>query len=186
MRPPPSDRLSFRNGSPPGRRIVLPTIMDCPHCAAENPASGSTCSACGKTLAIYIGAPSRAGSYSLASVMLVVAATSVGLGLARAEPPLGVMYFALVLPALCRTLYLYHRERAWGTPPSRADTAFLFFASMALFLVFEFVVGVVWIGGVILLAEIFGKSWFILLASLVPVGLFAWWLGRILLVPGRR
>ena len=112
--------------------LPAPEVVQCPHCQAENPASGATCHACGRPLAIYIGPPARVRSFGLGSVMLLIAVIAVCLGVARFAPGLGIVMLLIATPALARTVIAATRRAADERPLTGQEKVEVFLASTGL------------------------------------------------------
>jgi hypothetical protein len=78
--------------------------VNCPSCGEANPAAEERCHACSRLLTIYIGpAKTLPTKFGLGSLMVLVAAIGLGLGIFRVSPLVGILFLALVIPAMIRT-----------------------------------------------------------------------------------
>lgn len=111
------------------------TVVNCPHCGAENPAREAVCSACSKGLTLYIGPtqnlPRRFG---LGSLMVLVATVALGLGALRGVPLLGVLILVLIPPALVRTMAVTSQREADERPMTVDERMGVFFGSIGVIL----------------------------------------------------
>jgi hypothetical protein len=111
------------------------TVVNCPHCGAENPAREAYCCQCSKGLTLYIGpAQHLPRRFGVGSLMVLVASIAVGLGALRGAPLLGVLILLLIPPAVIRTTAVTSQRTADERPMSVDERMGVFFGSIGVIL----------------------------------------------------
>ena len=110
----------------------LPEIVRCPHCWAENAAIDEHCHACSKPLVLYIGPRKPIRKVGLGSLMILIAAIAVCLGVVRASLGLGTFLLIVAVPALVRTAIAVRRRTVDDRPTSLTQVIGLFAVSIGI------------------------------------------------------
>ncbi len=157
-------------------RFPKPVNVNCPACGAPNPSNEEYCSACRHTLTVYIG-PARVmpGTYSVGSLMLIVAVVALGTAAARVNVVLGVEMLLVSVPATFRVITVTAQKREDSMPFSFTDQAYVFITSLMMLMLVFLCAGLAW-GMTLMLAVNFVPSTPVGAAVAVsvsaPVGLF--------------
>ena len=129
----------------------------CPHCHAENPPGTLMCWICLQPLAEPASRPPAVPSlapqrtFSLGSLMLVIALIAVCFGVFRETPGLGVALVIVLAPAFLHTLRNVYRRKAEGRPMSAMEKFAVFFSALGMVMVVGTAAGIAffamcWVG----------------------------------------
>lgn len=131
-----------------------PRMVVCPSCGGENLARFDRCFLCDQPLfagtagaenpwaAPAVELKPSSTTFTLGSLMLVIALIAVCLGVLVEIPGLGVVLLLVSTPALIRTLVAVSRSKAAGRPIGGWDKVVLFAGSL-------WVVALIWLGSLI-------------------------------------
>ena len=110
--------------------------VNCPSCGEANPAAEERCHACSRLLTIYIG-PTKTlpTKFGLGSLMVLVAAVGLGLGVLRVSPVVGILFLILVIPAMIRTSGVASQRTEDERSTSFEDVFTIFLTSLGLMIV---------------------------------------------------
>ncbi|HEV3168281.1 MAG TPA: hypothetical protein VGZ22_30030 [Isosphaeraceae bacterium] len=127
-----------------------PPALLCPHCGAERLPNSKLCWICHQPPVSTIQPedvrmaspvpPQR--TFSLSSLMLLIALVAVCFGVIREFPGLGVLMIIVLAPALVRTLRSVYKGKAEGQPLSPLQKVGTFAVSMAFVLLIMLAAGI--------------------------------------------
>lgn len=133
--------LSERNR--PGHQTAMQSI-NCSKCSAANPAGSGQCWLCfhplpaatesvtGVTDTPHLVTASAANTFTISSLMLVIALIAVCLGVMREVPGLGIALAVVSTPALVRTVFAARRREISGRPMAMGEKIFSFLGSIGV------------------------------------------------------
>jgi hypothetical protein len=121
-----------------------PPMFPCPNCRHENPRGSIHCAFCAHPLTEKpaeldenpwsppAAADSSSRTFTIGSLMLVIAVIAVCLGVTVAVPGLGVLLILAIVPASIRTLLAISSRRAAGKPLTVWEKFVVFAGSLAV------------------------------------------------------
>lgn len=135
-----ADQISSNTGDSPYQSPASEParFARCPDCHAEVTTDAQTCWMCGRLLNVVDaevvdrGTPLAPGTFSLATLMILVTLVAIGLGLFVTAPGLGILYTIAMVPALVRTAVGVRRRAKAGKVLAIEDKFQLFATSIAV------------------------------------------------------